>query len=562
MPDNIETRENPKQEVEIIATVEEGRVAILFGDNNKPVWFTNPNRDRLYELIQEGDTVKILIDPELKTERGAHYDGEFIAFYRQINNQREQIFPKLMPEPGEQNIENTPPTPEPQPTTQAESQRRQEQASQLSKQMEAVVVRDAREELMNHSMGEVARGAIKTIEEKSGKKLEFSSEEYNLAKKYIQERVASLLSQRAERYLQAHRNEVVKRAMDPEAKGAQAIQYIETLGVVRDVIQGDKELENIYFIQEALNRFSAGEIPPSARYGLLDQLNELQELDAGNEELQKLRRTVFEKWSGREPHVSESALDATAEAYADNLISQKAQEIKNNLAAEEISYITRNRLDHGHFARLKDLGYQISITKNWFGFGKKDKVTLTLNGASMAESNLYADRERRAVILSEWEQKVKADIEPEIQKFREKRTGEFASAFIFNVTNKSGRETVAIYGNIKQDILNKIDLDAFIETKEGEKAIEAGQEAIGEGGRLNEFMRNAQEGWEQEEMIDYLKDYGVDITPERLSAFQESSGLDYVALSKKRRGTMFYMLRLISHIMQEGRRIKVLPSRA
>lgn len=429
---------------------------------------------------------------------------------------------------------------------------------------ETVDIINTKEDPYKRVMEEASTGAVKILEKKTGRSLEFSPDEYSLIQKHVNERFADIMAARAEDYLRRKKSEVLKRGIDPEAKGAAALQAVENLGVTKEIIEGDRELEKIHTVLTALSEFSRSDIPPSARFAVLEQLNQLPD----SEELRKLRIEVFQKWSGREPEIDPYALELQARnIFYNEVLPQREEAIRRALSDEERRILTECRIAEDHGAYLKALGYQFRPLRTGFF----SKVILR------QDSELRLIKERIDVPFStiseseartQWINQVKAETENQI---RERVKSDLSSEFVSDVTDISPSVLKKRYEGLRHDIDTEYTRKIVEGNKKGEKITEEADEALAETGKGSmQFIRSmvAGEGAfgslsgdvekDRVALLNELKSsWDLDIPPEQFDRFVKESGMDYNFFSKKRQGLAYFMLSLISHALQEAKKINI-----
>ncbi len=419
---------------------------------------------------------------------------------------------------------------------------------------------------------EATGGAIKILEQKTGHSLEFSPDQHSHIQKYLNERFADVMAARAEDYLRRKRGEVAKRGIDPEARGVAAVKAVETLGATKEIIEGDRELEKIHIVLTALSEFSRGDIPPSARFAILEQLNQLPDSD----EVKKLRVEVFQKWSGREPEIQQPAFDIEIEQRFNTLFNAKLQEQVANLSAEERSFgkLLVLNVPETEIAKMKYIGCGFRrIPPGWLDkiFNYDGQVIIIRNGVEIDPFTTRGQNEYRNLLNSLdtlWKDKIKQEEGP---RMREKVKLEYDSAFVSDVTNVSERVLKKRYESLRDDIDAEF-AKKLIESKQsGEKVTQETDEALAETGKGSmQFVRSmvAGEGAfgnlsgdvqkDGETLLKELKDnWDLDIPPEQFDRFIKESGMDYNVFSKKPTGLVYFMLRLVSHALQEAKKINV-----
>jgi len=462
------------------------------------------------------------------------------------------------PDPAEQPLAEPTPSLDPEVSGGATAEKAPETVKQeTSRDVEEVITSSADKELGKARL-EAKGSAIKTLEEKLGKSLGFSSEQYDSIKKHIEDRFAMVFAHKAEAFLRNPRNKTLlqERGIDPQAQGAQAIQAVEMLGELNRIIDLERndELTKVFFAREALKVFSQTEIPPSARFAVVEQLNQIYQLDPKNEEVQKLMLESFEKWSGREPsNWNERAIQARVNVIiAKEILPAKLKEQADSISEPYKTLADQKGLSHEDGMCLKDSGYRYVPASRWKPWaGEK---LLAPDGAQMPINNIG---NLVRVLRSSWVAKVEAGLNADTQlqdTLKERAKREIGAVFVHAVANKDRNQLNSIYRNLQADVLGEYDRQAIQGTKEGEKLTDVSQEAVeGEGKSYKEFTRNMPSGMDEESLRAYLNDYGVEVSG-GFEDFDKRTGMNYANVSKKRRGMLFYVLRLVNSTLQETRK--------
>lgn len=452
--------------------------------------------------------------------------------------------------------------PQEQARKEAQETMRKRQEKEKTRQEVTSVINAEEVDLLDRYRSEIMRASIKVIEQKTGQSLEFSAEQYASMQKYVEERYAMLMTSRAEEYLHDHADEVKDR-FNPEAKGTVALDTVERLGVVKKIIEGDEELKKVYTAFAALKEFSRGDIPPSARFAVMEQLNALQDLQKDSDELRRTRIEVFKKWSGHEAPIDASALTLKVEGKLRKETRQYLKEITDALSLKDREFSSQSGLALEDCAMLRDLGYTLhaDIPNALLGLVRNRRFEVTKDGVRRDASDIASDM---TSIRREWRTKVKEEKEGTI---KEKIKLEMDGAFVAGVTSKTPDELNAIYDSLETDIHTEFDRKGFMRTEEGKQTIIESREAIQDKGSIGEFMRSAETKFDslshdletdKTGLIQDIRDrWGIDIDSDTFTRFQEATALDYNTFSKKRMGTVFYLMKLIAFAAQEIKKAKV-----
>lgn len=429
------------------------------------------------------------------------------------------------------------------------------------------------ENLLRKWQAEVVRGTMRGVEEQSGLSFEFSEGELGGIRGYLEKRIASLIGDKVERYLQDHQDQAKAKGINPYAKGTAAIRAIYELGGVEEIIKSNPELERAYYIFVTFQEFSPRDIPLAPRFVLLEQLNDIQELNPGDEELKKLRIQVFEKWSGYKPDVEIPAEGEVERFFEISIKQQKLQELCLALTAKEKTLALDLGITEENLAILKEAGYTFERVS--FGLirkfvkGKKGESKVFFN---QNEVDFNVVRSSLPDIRGIWEQKLRKHNQARLLGVQEKAAHELISQALLALTKSEPGKTDAAkaYNALRTDIEAMYQTRILANTKRGKEVLEETERALEtvEGKSVRDFIKEVvnpegvftslkgEDGEEKEKLIKIFTDiYGLDAKPEDIEAFERESGLQYNTVAKKKINRLSYLLKFVVYLINKVQQV-------